>query len=320
MRRRFCLSLCLLSLAGTGLAQSSTDWPARPIKIVVPQPAGAGPDALARALGTQLERLLATPVVVENRPGANGNVAANAVLTQPADGYTLFLAGVSNMAWNPYLYTNTRYKPLRDFKGVALVAETPFITVVSPNLGVKTFAEWLKKAKEANPPMLFGSAGIGNSTHLAMELIAMRLGLKLQHVPFNGPGGYQSLFSGDVPVMTTVPDGSVGFVKSGKLVALAVTGDHRMAELPDVPTYKELGYDVQVPGWYSLVARAGTPDAIVEKVNQAVQQALEAPEMKQRLAGQFLQPMTGGPKEVERLTNRDSAQWGPIIRKLNIKS
>lgn len=304
-----------LLLALPALAQT---WPARPIKLVVPQAAGSGNDVLARTLAEQLGKGLGQSVVVENRPGANGSVAASYTLGQAADGYTLFLAGVSNLAWNPYLYKHLSYQPARDFTGVAVFANTPFVTLVSPTLQVRSFAELVKKAKEAPGRLSYASAGIGNSTHLSMELVAERSGMKLQHVPFNGAGASTSVMAGDTPVMTTVPGGITELVRTGKLVALAVTGDKRMDALPEVPTFKELGHDVAVPGWYSIVARTGTPSAVVQRLNAEINKAIQTPEVRERLAAQALEPISAPPAEVERLVQRDAAAWGPFIKKLDI--
>lgn len=312
------LAIAASLLAAPALAQ---EFPARPIKIVVPQPSGSGPDTLARTLADVLAKSLNRSVVVENRPGANGTLAAAYVLSQPADGYTLFLAGVSNMSWNPHLYKSLRHQPARDFTGVAVIADTPFVTVVAPSLGVKTLPDLIKMAKADPKRLSFASAGIGNSTHLSTELLKSRTGIQMQHVPISGAGGPNALTSvmaGDTPVMTTVPVGVVPLVATGKLVALAVTGERRLPQLPDVPTFKELGIDMDVPGWYSVVTRAGSPVDAVARLNAEINKALDTPEMKERLAGQMLTAVRSSPVDVMKLTQRDSAAWGPIIDRLGI--
>ncbi|QFZ84870.1 tripartite tricarboxylate transporter substrate binding protein [Variovorax paradoxus] len=312
------LAVAASLLAAPAFAQG---FPSKPIKVVVPQPSGSGPDTLARTLADVLGKSLGQSVVVENRPGANGTLAAAYVLSQPADGYTLFLAGVSNMSWNPHLYKSLGHQPARDFTGVAVIANTPFVTVVAPSLGVKTLPDLIKMAKAEPQRLSFASAGIGNSTHLASELLKSRTGIQMQHVPISGAGGPNALTSvmaGDTPVMTTVPVGVVPLVKSGKLVPLAVTGERRLPQLPDVPTFKELGIDMDVPGWYSLVARTGTPGDAVARLNAEINKALDTPEMKERLAGQMLIAVKSAPADVLKFTQRESAAWGPIIDKLGI--
>lgn len=296
-------------------------FPTRPVKIVLPQPPGAGPDAMARALADVLSKDLGQPVVIENRPGANGSLAASYVISQPADGHTLFLVGVSNMSWNPFLYKQLSYNLTRDLVGVAVLANSRFVTVAAPSLGVRTLAELVTKAKAEPGRIDFASVGVGNSTHLATELLMQRTGIQMQHVPFGGATGatfYTSLMSGETPVMTSVPSDIVPLAKAGKVVALAVTGDKRMPQLPDVPTFKELGIDMDVPGWYALVTRTGTSSAHIERLNAAVNKALDTPKMREVLAAQVLEPVHAPANEVERLTKRDSDAWGPVIERLNI--
>lgn len=312
------LAVAASLLAAPAFAQGS---PAKPIKVVVPQPAGSGPDTLARTLADVLGKSLGQSVVVENRPGANGTLAAAYVLSQPADGHTLFLAGVSNMSWNPHLYKSLGHQPARDFTGVAVIANTPFVTVVAPSLGVKTLPELIRMAKADPQRLSYASAGIGNSTHLSTELLKSRTGIQMQHVPISGAGGPNALTSvmaGETPVMTTVPAGVVPMVTAGKLVALAVTGERRLPQLPNVPTFKELGIEMEVPGWYSLVTRAGAPNDAIARLSAEINKALDTPEMKERLAGQMLTAVKSAPADVLKLTQRDSAAWGPIIDRLGI--
>ena len=316
------LGSCLASLVTlTPLAAHAQAFPSRTVRLVLPQPAGTGPDALTRALAEELTKDMGQPFVVENKPGANGALAAAYVISQPADGHTVFVAGVSNLAWNPYLYKKLSYNPARDFVGVAMLAESPFITVVAPQLGVRTLAELVAKAKAQPGRLDFASAGIGNSTHLATELLMQRTGIQLQHVPFGGAAGssfYTSLMQGETPVMTSVASDIVPLSKEGRVVPLAVTGDKRLAPLPNVPTFKELGIDMNVPGWYAMVARAGTSPAAVERLNAAVNKALDTLRVREMLAAQFLEPRAGAASEVERLTKRDAQTWGPIIDRLEI--
>lgn len=321
MFRRAMLALFVPCLMAASFGAHAQAFPSRPVKIVLPQPAGAGPDAMARALADTLSKDLGQPVVIENRPGANGSLAASYVVSQPADGHTLFLAGVSNMAWNPYLYKQLSYNPARDLVGVAVVANSRFVTVAAPSLGVTTLPELIAKAKAAPGRIDFASVGVGNSSHLATELLMQRTGIRMQHVPFGGATGatfYTSLMSGDTPVMTSVPSDIIPLAKAGKVVPLAVTGDKRMSQMPEVPTFKELGIDMDVPGWYALVARAGTSPAHIERLHAAIEKALDTPKMRELLAVQVLEPLKAPSSEVERLTRRDSDIWGPIISGLNI--
>ncbi|XQU70993.1 Tripartite tricarboxylate transporter substrate binding protein [Cupriavidus sp. H18C1] len=188
----------VLAAALPGIGQAET-YPARPVRLVVPQAGGTGNDVLARALAERLGHAWKQAVVVENKPGANGALAINYVLSQPADGYTLFFAGVSNLSFNPHLYPKLPYRPSKDLVGVAMLANSPFVFVAAPSLGVKTLQEFVQMAKARPGEISFASGGVGNSTHLAMELVAEKAGIKLQHVPFNGPGGATSLMNGQTP-------------------------------------------------------------------------------------------------------------------------
>ncbi|EON21017.1 hypothetical protein C265_03748 [Cupriavidus sp. GA3-3] len=304
-----------MALPGTGQAQT---FPSKPVRLVVPQAGGTGNDVLARALAEKLSRAWNQPVVVENKPGANGTLAISYVIGQPADGYTLFFAGVSNLSFNPFLYPKLPYNPGRDLTGVAMLANSPFVFVAAPSLKADTFQDFVRMAKARPGEISFASGGIGNSTHLAMELVAQRTGVRLQHVPFNGSGGSTSLMNGQTPVMMNVLAGVQPYIAGKKLIPLAVTGDKRQPALPAVPTFKELGYDVQVPGWYAIVARTGTPAGVIRKVNADINQILDDPQFQEKLAFQFLDAIKGPPSEVERYMKRDADTWGPIIRNLAI--
>jgi len=305
------------ALAGAGQAWAQP-WPERPVRLVVPQAGGTGNDVLARALAEQLGQRWGQAVVVENRPGANGVVAIHYLMGQPADGYTLFFAGVSNLAFNPLMYRKLPYDPQRDLAGVAMLANSPFVLVASPKLGVRSFADFVKLARAQPGAISYASGGIGNSTHLAMALVAERAGLRLLHVPFNGSGGSTSLMTGDTPVMMNVIAGVQPYIAGGKLVPLAVTGERRIAALPDVPTFRELGYDIAVPGWYAIVARAGTPAALIDRINADINAVIGSAGFREKLAFQFLDPIQGPPAEVAKYMRRDAAAWAPLIHKLDI--
>lgn len=309
------LAASLGAAAGLSWAQ---EFPNRPIRLVVNQPAGSGADSLGRALAEALSKKTGATLIVENKPGANGGIAAKYTISQPADGYTIMMAGISNLSWNPLIYKDIGFEPLRDLAGVALIANTPFITAVSTSLNVKTFPELVAKAKQKPGALNFASAGVGNSTHLATELIAEKSGMQLVHVPFNSAGATVSLVSGQTPVMTSTPGTLIGLIKGGKITPLAVTGDHRLDTLPDVPTFKELGYDISIPGWYAIVAKAGTPPELRQWLNARINEAMETPEMKARLAFHSLQPLKGTPDDVERYIRRDADAMAPLINRLNL--
>jgi len=308
----------LAVLCAAAPAQAQTAFPSKPIKFVIPQAGGSANDVLARTLAESVSKLLHKPVVIENKPGANGILGLSYLVSQPADGYTWFMAGFSNLAWNPLLYKNISYRNA-DLEGVAIFADTPFVSVTSPSLGVKDFKAFETLVKSAPGKYTYASAGIGNSTHLSTELVKQKTGLQLQHSPFNGAGASVSVMNGDTPFMTIPPGGIMSLIKSQKLVPLAVTGSARLAALPDVPTYKELGYDINVPGWYSVVVRKGVPRDVIAQVNAAINEALKDPEMIKRLEAQSLQAVVSKPEDVMLQAEKIAAEWAPIISKLGIQ-
>lgn len=315
-RRSLLCSAALAALAPA--ATRAQEAPGKPLRLLVPQAAGTGNDVLARALADLLATELGQPVLVENRPGANGGIAAQAVLGQPADGATLLFSGVSNLSWTPLLYPGLKYRPARDFSGVALLANTPFMLVTGANAPYRSLADLVQAAKARPGSVSFASYGVGNSTHLATELFADRAGLQLHHIPFSGAAATTSVVSGEVDLLTTVPSGVRALLQAGRLRALAVTGPRRLTAFPDVPTFQEAGHDIAVPGWYAIVARAGTPPALLERLNQRIQRVLDSPAMQARLSEQSLDPMRATPAELDRLIVRDNEAWAPLIKKLNI--
>ncbi|MDQ0585982.1 Bug family tripartite tricarboxylate transporter substrate binding protein [Variovorax paradoxus] len=317
----------MLALAGTALlsvpvaALAQSPWPARPVKLVVPQGAGSGSDVIARLLSDRLAQQLGQAVVVENNPAANGLVALGAVAKAPADGYTLVLAGVSQIAFNPALYKSLPYDPLKDFTFLAPVADTPFVLVTSNRSGIKTFAQFLEQAKAKNGELTFGSAGIGNSTHIAMELIAATAGVKLMHVPYKGSAAaLTAVLAGEVDAMVSVVGAALPQVQSGKVQAVAVLGASRVPQWPQVPTVKEAGLNVPpMPGWYAIAGPARLDPKIVATFNAALQKVMADPAVKARLAELSLPAMSGGEAEIRRRAIDDQAFWGAFITKNNIR-
>lgn len=308
----------LLALCAGLPVHAQDHFPSKPIKFVIPQAGGSANDVLARTLAESVSKVLQQPVVIENKPGANGIVGLSYLVGQPADGYTWFMAGFSNLAWNPLLYKQISYRN-SDLEGVAIFADTPFISVTSPSLGARNFKKFEALIKAHPNRYTYASAGIGNSTHLSTELVKQKTGMQMQHSPFNGAGASVSVMNGDTPFMSIPPGGIMSLINSQKLVPLAVTGSARLATLPDVPTYKELGYDINVPGWYSVVVRKGVSKDIIAKVNAAIHTALKDPEMVKRLEAQSLQAVVSKPEDVMLQAERISAECAPIISKLGIQ-
>lgn len=309
--------LTVMFLFGS-VAMADSKWPTRSVRLVVPTAPGTAMDSLARSFSDALSQNLDVPVVVENRPGANGLLAINSLLNASADGYTVFLAGNSQLSINPLLYKDLPYDPLTDFEGAGVFAETSFVTIASEKLALRTFGDLITLARSDPGKYAYASVGIGNSTHLATELVKDAADIDIQHVPFNSSQYISSVVAGDTPLMTAPPGSVFELIKSGKLTALAVTGTSRIPELAEVPTYRELGYDLDFTGWTALVFKKGVAPDIVQKMNAAMNASIESPVMKKQLATQFWSGVIGPSGAVKEYTERDTARLEPLVKKLGI--
>lgn len=311
------LAACLFVLgADAALAQ----YPSRPIKLIVPIPAGGAPDIAARVIGQKLSELLGQPVVVDNHAGSNGNIAGDMVAKAPPDGYTLLLGQDSLIAINPHLYAKMLFDPLKDLVPVATVAANQFVLAVNPSLPARNFQEFIEYARRTAPPLPYASGGNGSQHHLSMEILKQRAGIDLLHVPFKG---------GTPATMATVAGDTVAMfagtstysqIKAGKLRALAVTGARRSPEFPDLPTIGEFypGYEVTI--WLGLFAPAGTPEPLLARLRAVVDKALAAPDVRQKLnAAGGLEPFATTPDEFATLIRRDYDKYGKIVKASGIK-
>jgi tripartite-type tricarboxylate transporter receptor subunit TctC len=279
-------------------AVQAEDYPTKPVKLVVPFAPGGSVDIVARIVGQQLGEDLGQSIVVENRAGAGGNIGFEAVAKAKPDGYTLAMAS-STMAVNVSLYRTIGYDPLKDFAPISLIALQPNVLMVNPSLPVKSVAELIAYAK-ANPGALnFGSSGIGASQHLAAELFKSRTGADMVHVAYKGGGpAMADLVAGRVQLMFETIPNSISYIQSGQLRALAVTVDERSKQLPDVPTMSEAGVKGYVSrGWLGVMAPAGTPQPIIDKLNAAVLKAVATPAVTKRLTELGLEIKTSTPAE-----------------------
>jgi len=311
------LAMCVLALATTpALAQ----YPSRPIKLIVPIPAGGAPDIAARVIGQKLSELLGQAVVVENHAGSNGNIAGDLVAKAPPDGYTLLLGQDSLVAINPHLYAKMPFDPLKDLAPVATLVSNQFVLAVNPSLPVRNFQEFIEYARRTTPPLPYASGGNGSQHHLSMEILKQRAGIDLLHVPFKGgtPATVATV-AGDTAAMfagtSTKPQ-----IRAGKLRALAATGAQRSPEFPDLPTIGEFypGYEVTI--WLALFAPAGTPDAVLARLRTAVDKALGAPDVKEKLnAAGGVEPFVTTPEEFVALIRRDYDKYGKIVKSIGVK-
>lgn len=317
---RFIRRALALVAAITVTTAAAQTWPVKPIRLIVPFGAGGSTDILARTLGQRLGDALGQGVVVENRPGANTIVAYEATLNAPADGYTLLMEGFNGLVLNPNLYAKLPYDAERDFVGVGLVATSGFLVVVPPELPAKSLAEFVTYARANPDKVTMASAGIGNSTHVAAEMFLSAVKLKLAHVPYKGStAALPDLVNGRVQVMFDTPITSMPFVRSGKLRALAVSGARRLAAMPEIPTIAELGHPGFNAGtYYSVAARRGTPQAIIDRLSQEIRRISASPDLAATFAPQGIDMTPGGADELGVLLKTDRARFARVIKDAGI--
>ncbi|HZZ94936.1 MAG TPA: tripartite tricarboxylate transporter substrate binding protein [Usitatibacter sp.] len=314
-------ALAALFLGVSSIAASQDNYPARPVTIVVPYPAGGVADLLPRLVGEKLTQKWGQPVIVENKAGASGNIGMGWVAQQPADGYTFALAPAGNLTVNPTLFPNLPFDTARDFTPVTLLANVPNVLVVHPSVPAKTFQELVAYAK-ANPGKLnFASPGAGSGAHLAGELLKLDAGVDIVHIPYKGLApAVNDLLGGQVQMMFAGVSTIIQQVKSGKLRALAVAGPHRLDAMPGVPTVAESGYPgFDVTSWYGIVAKTGTPPAIMRKVRDDMADALKQPDVVKKLADLGLEPVGDTPAQFGAVIQAESLKWGGIVKKAGVR-
>jgi tripartite-type tricarboxylate transporter receptor subunit TctC len=295
--------------------------PSRPVRIIVPFTPGGSTDILARAIGQKLSEIWGQPVVVENKPGAGGNVGVEFVAKSAPDGYVIVMGHIGTFAANPSLYKPLPYDPVKDFAPITLVANVPNVLVVGPAVQSRTLGELIAYAK-ANPGKLdYGSGGNGSAAHLATEYFKLQTGVSMQHVPYKGTApAIADLLGGQIGLIITGAPPLMPHLRSGKLRALAVASPKRLAILPDVPTVAESGY----PGfsavqWYGLFAPAGTPKDVVARINRDTIRALRDPGVAERLASEGAEPVGDTPEQFGAFVKSEIELWGKVIRESGAK-
>jgi tripartite-type tricarboxylate transporter receptor subunit TctC len=311
-----CLGACAIPPA---LAQAG--YPTQPIRLIVPFPPGGGTDTVARLLVEKITTADGWNFVVENRPGAGGNIGLDALAKSKPDGYIIGLGQTSNLAINPTLYPRMPYNALSDFVPVALIAGQPMVLVVKAESPYKSLADLLAAAKAKPGSLSMASAGSGTVGHLAGELFAQRAGVKFLHVPYKGAApAATDLMGGQVDLFFATPQAAIPLVKGGRLRALAVTSAKRVPVLPDVPTVDESGYKgFEATDWKALVAPAGTPREVVNRLNAAAEKALGQPETLARLLAEGSVPLGGTPEHFAQFLKAEHARWGDAVRKAGVK-
>ena len=298
-----------------------TDWPQRPVRIVVPYGPGSSPDVLARLIGDRLSQRLGQPFVIENRAGGGGNAGTDVVAKSAPDGSTFVLSVNAPMVYNTILYKNLPYDPFKDLAPVSLVASNPNVCAAAPAMGVDSVKGWLEALRRNPGKYNFASTGNGSISHLGVELIKAKTNSFAVHIPYaSSAQAVTAMLQGDVhfaclPAVTVMPQ-----VKAGKLKALAITSAKRSPLLPDVPTLKEAGLpDIQAAPWFALAGPARTPPAVVQKLSEAVAAVLKEPELREKLAANYFDPIGSTPQELARFMQDERSRWRPVIERAGLK-
>ena len=309
-----------LGLCATPYALAQSDFPTKPIKVIVPYAAGGGADIVTRHVAQQLSERLKQPVIVENRGGGSNTIGMQVVATSPKDGYTLGLA-TPVFVMTPSLMKDSPYDPLKDFAPVAMTGFTPLILVVHPSVPAKTTKEFIALAKSKPGTLNFGSLGAATTQGLAASLFNFMTGIDAVQVPYKGSApATTDLLSGNVQFMFNALPSMIQLVQSGKLRGLGVTSAKRSALLPDVPPLKEAVPGYEVTTWYSFVAPAGTPRPVIDKLNREISAIVEMPEMKEKLRAAGLEPDPMTPDELGALFKRETAKWAKVIKDAKIQA
>ncbi|ETI06798.1 Bug family tripartite tricarboxylate transporter substrate binding protein [Bordetella pertussis] len=302
-------------LAGPAVA-SGAAYPTKPVTMIVSFPPGGSSDFFTRLVANNLSKMWGQPVVVENRPGAGGNIGAQAGAHAPADGYTLYMSSINTHAINPGLYQNPGYDHIKDFAPISEIATVMNVLVVNPSVPAKSVSELLAYFKADPSKAFYASPGAGTSPHLSSELFKRMTDTPITHVPYKGSNAaLTDVMAGMVPMAIDNLPAALAHIKAGKLRALAVTSPKRSPDLPDVPTMDEAGvkgYDVTT--WWALFAPAGTPQPIIAKINKDVNALLALPDVKQSIAKQGAEPAPSTPEELARLVEQETARWGKVIQ------
>src|SRR6195256_5414747 len=313
------------ALAPLGTAAAETpaaqSYPPRPITLVVPFAPGGSASTAARSVADKMSETLGQQIVIDNRGGAGGTVATRAVAKAPPDGYTLLVITSATVGTSPSLFQNLGYDPHKDFAPIGLIAATPNLIAVHPSFPARLLAELIKIGKETTTPIPYGSPGTGTLNHLTVELLAYRTGMKVSHVPYKGAGpALNDLLGGHIGVLISAIPNAHSHILAGTIYGLAVTGAKRSGLLPNLPTFAEAGlpgYDV--PLRWGLAAPAGTPRAIIEKLNSALNAALATDEVRQRLAVEGAEPQSSTPEDYAGIIDREVTMWSDLVKTADIK-
>ena len=315
LTRRLVLGLMASLPLVSAMAQTDA-WPAKPIRTIVPFPAGGGTDIVARDVTQKIAASTKWTFVIDNKPGSGGNLGIDAAAKSPADGYNLVIGQTSNLAINPSLYSKLPYDPVKDLTPIGLIGNAPLVLVVPSNSPFKTLTDVINAAKAQPGFINYGTSGNGTVAHLATELLQREAGVKLTHIPYKGAAqGINDVIGGQVQLyMSSVPT-LLGHIKNGKLRALAVTAAQRTDDLPQTPTVAESGYrGFEAVTWFGLLGPAKLPAAIVSSANAELNKALNSADLRKKLEDQGLNVTPGSAEEFGRLIRADLVKWGPVVK------
>ena len=314
------LLTALFSLtAAISHAATQAQWPTQPVKIIVAFTAGGTTDILAREVGNGLTQKWGQSVVVENRPGAGGNIGTREAINAKPDGYTILINSIGPIAINPSLYKNLGYDTQRDLKALTMVADVPNVLVVAPSLNIKSVEQLVEAIKKDPKHYNCASTGVGTAAHLSCELLARSTKLPITHVPYKGAGALIDVIAGRVQFMFATLPSVKGHLKSGALIPLAVSTAKPSPALPGVPTMKDAGYpDFALGAWFGFFAPKGTPDYITDKISADIDQLIHQPAIKEKLLAEGAEPVGGTPAEFGAFVASESLKWGGLVKDLNI--
>jgi len=310
--------VAVLAASVGALAQAA--YPERPVRIIVPFPPGGPADALARIVGDKLAQSLGKSFIVENKAGAGGNLGMEQGARAAADGYTLTLAPVGNLTVAPALYSKLPYDPAKDFAPITVLASVPNVLIVHPSVQAKTLGELVALAKAKPGSLNYASPGNGSIPHLAGELFKRTAGVDIVHIPFNGVApATNAVLSGEVQMFFAQSSSALPYVRAGKVVALGVATPKRIAAAPDLPTIAEQGFPgFDATSWYALVAPAGTPPAIIDRLHAEIVRVLAEPDVREKIAGLGAEPVGNSPAEFAALQRAETVRWTRVAKEANI--
>lgn len=315
------LATGIFSALFTSAHAQTNAYPQKPVKVVVAFTAGGTTDILARIVAQQLTEKLKQPFVIDNKPGAGGNLGTELVVRSPADGYTLIVNSVGPMAVNSTLYGKLPYNPLNDLVPIVQIADVPNVLVVNPSVPVKTMEEFIAYAKANDGKLNYGSTGVGTSSHLSSFMLAKRAGFNATHVPYKGADALKDLLAGRIQFMFATIPSVMPQIQAGKLRSLAVSSLKRSRSMPDVPTVIEMGMpNFEAGSWFGFFAPKGTPDIVISTVNKAVNEILSSPAIEQQLVVQGADPVGGTALQFGQFVQRETDKWRVIVKESGAKA